>query len=195
MSGMTQTKFRVDGMDCASCASKIDTAVRRMPGISEVAVSVTAGTMTVTHDDTSDLDAMSRKLSGLGYKATPIQPRSAPVPAQPTEHSHGAGCGHEDHDHEPGEHDDSSATPAPAAATDGQARYRVGGMDCASCATKVETAVRRMPGIEDVSVSVTSGTMSVKHSAVANLKAVEKQVSALGYSIAPISKTPKPTSP
>ncbi len=195
MSGMTQTKFRVDGMDCASCASKIDTAVRRMPGISEVAVSVTAGTMTVTHDDTSDLDAMSRKLSGLGYKATPIQPRSAPVPAQPTEHSHGAGGGHEDHDHEPGEHDDSSATPAPAAATDGQARYRVGGMDCASCATKVETAVRRMPGIEDVSVSVASGTMSVKHSAVANLKAVEKQVSALGYSIAPIIKTPKPTSP
>lgn len=195
MSGMTQTKFRVDGMDCASCASKIDTAVRRMPGISEVAVSVTAGTMTVTHDDTSDLDAMSRKLSGLGYKATPIQPRSAPVPAQPTEHSHGAGCGHEDHDHEPGEHDDSSATPAPAAATDGQARYWVGGMDCASCATKVETAVRRMPGIEDVSVSVTSGTMSVKHSAVADLKAVEKQVSALGYSIAPIIKTPKPASP
>lgn len=188
MSGTKQTRFRIDGIDCASCASKIDTAVRRMPGISEVAVSVTAGTMTVTHDDTSDLDAMGRKLSGLGYKATPIRHRSAPVPS---------GCGHEHHDHdghEPGEHDHSPATPA-VGSTDGQARYRVGGMDCASCATKVDTAVRRMPGIDDVSVSVTSGTMTVKHSAAADLKAVEKQVSALGYSIAPIIRTPKPGTP
>ncbi|HEY0033741.1 MAG TPA: cation transporter, partial [Devosia sp.] len=33
-------------------------------------------------------------------------------------------------------------------------RFRVEGMDCASCATKVDTAVRRIDGIEDVSVSV-----------------------------------------
>ncbi|WP_171971653.1 cation transporter, partial [Brucella abortus] len=26
---MNQISFRVDGMDCASCAAKIDTAVRR----------------------------------------------------------------------------------------------------------------------------------------------------------------------
>ncbi|MUO87136.1 heavy metal translocating P-type ATPase [Agrobacterium vitis] len=183
MSGTTQTKFRVDGMDCASCASKIDTAVRRMPGISEVAISVTAGTMTVTHDDTSDLDAMGRKLSGLGYKATAIRPRVAPAPV--AEHVHGEGQSHEL---------EASAQVATAATTDGHTRYRVGGMDCASCATKVDNAVRRMPGIEDVSVSVTSGTMTVKHSADVDLRAVEKQVTGLGYSIAPIIKTPK-TSP
>ncbi|MCE6077431.1 cadmium-translocating P-type ATPase [Agrobacterium vitis] len=193
MSGTTQTRFHVDGMDCASCASKIDTAVRRMPGVSEVAVSVTAGTMTVTHDDTSDFDAMGRKLSGLGYKATPIRPISGPVPAQATEHSHAAD-GHDHHDHEPGDQDHPPATSA-LAPPDGQTRFRVHGMDCASCATKVDTAVRRMPGIKDVSVSVTSGTMTLKHSAAADLRAVEKQVTALGYSIAPIIKTPKPPSP
>ena len=46
MAEATQTRYRVEGMDCASCASKIDTAVRRMPGVTDVSVSVTAG-----HDD------------------------------------------------------------------------------------------------------------------------------------------------
>ncbi len=45
MSDVKETRFRVEGMDCASCASKIDTAVRRMPGVADVSVSVTAGTM------------------------------------------------------------------------------------------------------------------------------------------------------
>ena len=45
-----QTRFRVDGMDCASCAAKIDIAVRRLPGVEDVNVSVAAATMTV-HDD------------------------------------------------------------------------------------------------------------------------------------------------
>ncbi|MCF6367565.1 heavy metal translocating P-type ATPase [Rhizobium halophilum] len=108
MNGPTQTKFRVDGMDCASCASKIDTAVRRMPGISDVTVSVTAGTMTVTHDYASDLKAVGTKLSGLGFQATPIRPRSASA-TPVTEHAHGVGSGvehhanHHDHDHGPSE--------------------------------------------------------------------------------------------
>lgn len=61
-------------------------------------------------------------------------------------------------------------------------------MDCASCAAKIDTAVRRIDDIEDVSVSVTSGTMTVKHRQSADMKAVEKQVSGLGYSIVPILK-------
>ena len=39
MSEVKESRFRVGGMDCASCASKIDTAVRRMPGVFEVSVS------------------------------------------------------------------------------------------------------------------------------------------------------------
>ena len=44
-----------------------------------------------------------------------------------------------------------------------ETRYRVGGMDCASCAAKIETAVRRLPHIEDVTVSATAGTLRVRH--------------------------------
>ncbi|WP_026187288.1 heavy metal translocating P-type ATPase [Ensifer sp. BR816] len=67
-----------------------------------------------------------------------------------------------------------------------QTRFRIGGMDCASCAAKINTAVLRMPKVEEVSVSVTGGTMTVKHSAGADVAEIEKKVSSLGFTIAPI---------
>ncbi len=72
MTSTTQTRFRVDGMDCASCATKIDTAVRRIDGVSDVGVSVVAGTMTVTHGEQTDLKAVAAKVKSLGYAATPL---------------------------------------------------------------------------------------------------------------------------
>jgi Cd2+/Zn2+-exporting ATPase len=103
MSDVKETRFRVEGMDCASCASKIDTAVRRMPGVSDVSVSVTAGTMRVQHDPASDLEAIRRKVSGLGYVVTPGAALAGDKPA--SEHAHGPDCGHahaHDHDHSHG---------------------------------------------------------------------------------------------
>ncbi len=72
--------------------------------------------------------------------------------------------------------------------TSQQARYKVGGMDCASCATKIDTAVRRVAGVEDVSVSVAAGTMTVSHDGSADLAAMEKKVSGLGYSLRALGK-------
>ncbi|MBN8956967.1 MAG: cadmium-translocating P-type ATPase [Rhizobiales bacterium] len=86
-----QTRFRVDGMDCASCASKIDTAVRRVPGIEDVSVSVTAGTMTVCHTAESDLGVVETRVRGLGYGVAPLQP---------TNNDHEHHC-HDDDTHDP----------------------------------------------------------------------------------------------
>lgn len=69
------------------------------------------------------------------------------------------------------------------AATPGKMRYRVQGMDCASCATKIDTAVRKLPGVGDVSVSATAGTMTVSFAGEDNLPAVEKTVQKLGYGV------------
>jgi len=65
----TQTRYRVSGMDCASCASKIDTAVRRMAGVEDVSVSVTNGSLTVTHAKSLGNEAIARQVSRLGYGA------------------------------------------------------------------------------------------------------------------------------
>ena len=74
-----QTRYRVDGMDCAGCAAKIDTAVRRLPGVVDVTVSVTAAAMTVRHGADVDLAVVERKVTGLGYeRRTPMAlPRAA----------------------------------------------------------------------------------------------------------------------
>jgi Cd2+/Zn2+-exporting ATPase len=64
-------------------------------------------------------------------------------------------------------------------------KYRIGGMDCASCVSKIENAVSRLPGVEEVGVSLASGTMTIFPGPDLAKGAVERQVKALGYSIAP----------
>jgi Cd2+/Zn2+-exporting ATPase len=69
-------------------------------------------------------------------------------------------------------------------------KYRIGGMDCASCVSKIETAINRLPGVEEAGVSLASGTLTVLPGADFSRVAVEKQVKALGYSIAPVDGRP-----
>lgn len=94
-----KTRFRVEGMDCASCASKIDTAVRRLSGIKDVSVSVSAGTMTVNHDARADLKTLRKRVGGLGYKVAPItadsrtEGRAADLHDDHGGHDHGLNSG------------------------------------------------------------------------------------------------------
>lgn len=106
----TQTRYRVEGMDCAGCATKIDTAVRRMPGVTDVAVSVTAATLTVDHDSSSDLSAIERKVTGLGYGVTPFD-KASPAKSSVSLASH-ADHDHAGHAHDHG-HDHAKADTAP----------------------------------------------------------------------------------
>ena len=240
-----RTRFRVEGMDCASCAAKIDKAVRRIPDVTDVNVSVVAGTMSVQHGDKLDLDLLTQKVSRLGYKATQlgaVKGRKPMALAQSSHreqdhadahaghdhsnqghaghvhgpdcthdhadhdhaghdhsdhdhagHVHGPDCKHDDADHGHAGHDHSDhdhAAPnrienqAPAAQH--QTRFRVTGMDCASCASKIDTAVRRMPYVTDVKVSVVAGTMTVTHGHQTDIDGLARKVASLGYKAAPI---------
>jgi Cd2+/Zn2+-exporting ATPase len=120
MAEPTQTRYRVEGMDCASCAAKIDTAVRRMPGVEDVSVSVTAGTMTVRHNGASDLSAIARKVTGLGYSVAELAGKSTnPVPV-PAHASCGQDHGHREHAHE---HHQAHNHPNPTSHTHSHARH------------------------------------------------------------------------
>ena len=101
-----RTRFRVEGMDCASCAAKIDKAVRRIPDVTDVNVSVVAGTMSVEHGDKLDLDTLAQKVNRLGYKATrlgAVKKSKAAEPAQGQDRM----SDHSDHDHDHADHDHS----------------------------------------------------------------------------------------
>lgn len=63
------------------------------------------------------------------------------------------------------------------------ARYRVTGMDCSSCAAKIEKAVRSV-GVSDVKVSTATQIMTLRMNVPSvRLQEVEYVVSALGYQL------------
>ncbi len=87
-------RFRVDGMDCASCTAKIETAVRRMPGVSEVKVSFATSTLTVGADPAQvSAGKIERTVSALGYQPTKIAPDGEPAGAGAEAHAVGAASG------------------------------------------------------------------------------------------------------
>lgn len=64
-------------------------------------------------------------------------------------------------------------------------RYRVTGMDCPSCATKIEAAARKVPGITEIKVSIASQEMNLRvQDAAGMLPEVERTVEGLGYQLA-----------
>jgi Cd2+/Zn2+-exporting ATPase len=66
-------------------------------------------------------------------------------------------------------------------------RYHVEGMDCPSCATKIETAVGRLSGAEDIRVNYHAQVLAFRLDEAATPRAaVEEAVRKLGYGIAPV---------
>jgi Zn2+/Cd2+-exporting ATPase len=67
-----KVRLHVEGMDCASCAMKIENALRHVEGIDDVAVSVPAGTVTIVHDGTADGEDFRDRIEKLGYGVSAI---------------------------------------------------------------------------------------------------------------------------
>jgi copper chaperone CopZ len=66
----------------------------------------------------------------------------------------------------------------------GAVRYRVTGMDCTSCAAKIEKAARGVTGIQDVKVSTASQIMTLHvDEPGARLSELERAVTNLGYQL------------
>ena len=61
------------------------------------------------------------------------------------------------------------------------ARYFVTGMDCASCAAKIEKAAKAVVGVDDVRVSIASQIMTLRTDRDSGLFEVETAVTDLGY--------------
>ena len=72
---------------------------------------------------------------------------------------------------------------------DGRARalrFRVRGMDCPSCASKIETALTRLPGVSDVRVNYQRELLELSLDETQSPRArIEKQVTSLGYGVDP----------
>ncbi len=83
MAAASPYRLRIEGMDCASCALKIETAVQRLPGVSDINVNYANGTLALRVDeDRTAPRTIAEKVRALGY--TPVDAGAEPEPALPT---------------------------------------------------------------------------------------------------------------
>ncbi|AVO39395.1 heavy metal translocating P-type ATPase [Pukyongiella litopenaei] len=171
--------FRVEGMDCASCAATIKTALSGMTGVGDVEVSVARERMTLTaSDDLAGQRTIENTLKTLGYTATRL-PDAAndPGPRGP----------------------DHAERPRRRIAEPGQhtQMFRIDGMDCASCASTITSALAPLPGVAnpDVSIAREILTMDLDQDRTP-IDEIERIVGQLGFTATHVSdETPGARTP
>jgi Cd2+/Zn2+-exporting ATPase len=99
--------WRVEGMDCASCVAKVERAVARLPGVSDIQVNLMAERLSLQRaEDGASAEAIMRQVEALGYRTRPIVDEAGAARHQAA----GGCCGHghnrEHHDdgHDHGAH-------------------------------------------------------------------------------------------
>jgi uncharacterized protein len=71
-------RLRIRGITCESCAGRVEAALRVLPGVARVSVSLAAATAIVEYDPhRTDLEQMRKAIAANGYAAGPSSARSA----------------------------------------------------------------------------------------------------------------------
>ncbi len=75
---MKTEKYNVTGMTCAACQANVTRCVSKLPGVSEVNVSLLANNMTVSYDETAVTESdIVQAVSKIGYGASPVEQADA----------------------------------------------------------------------------------------------------------------------
>jgi Cd2+/Zn2+-exporting ATPase len=92
------TRLRVEGMDCASCAIKIENALKQIPQVRDVEISVSGGIVKISHEPLP-IAEMAKRISALGYEVS--DPNGAGTKSGPEKDHEHSGHSH-GHHHEHG---------------------------------------------------------------------------------------------
>ena len=65
---MASSTYTVQGMTCDHCAGSVTAEVTKIPGVTDVAVDVAAGRLTVTSAEQVDADAVIEAVEEAGYR-------------------------------------------------------------------------------------------------------------------------------
>jgi Cd2+/Zn2+-exporting ATPase len=70
MAAASPLKLHIEGMDCGACAVKIENAMKRLPGVSDIDVSYGLRSLSlVVDEDRTSRDTIEAKISALGFTA------------------------------------------------------------------------------------------------------------------------------
>ena len=64
-----ELKFKVTGMTCAACSSRVEKVVSQVPGVTKAEVNLLAGSMVVTADSAEVTQNIISAVAGAGYGA------------------------------------------------------------------------------------------------------------------------------
>lgn len=133
--------FKVEDIDCANCAAKLESKIAQLKGISNVSLNFMKSTLQYdcAHDAGSDMRA---KVEALIAKEEP----DAKVTFTGHKHHH--------HHHEHEHHEEKTY-----AVTSNTHKYRIEGIDCADCAAKLEGKLAGIQGISRVQISFMNSTL------------------------------------
>lgn len=65
---MTTNTYTVTGMTCGHCVGSVQTEVSQIPGVTEVAVDLTSGQVTVTSEAPIAIETLRASIDEAGYE-------------------------------------------------------------------------------------------------------------------------------
>ena len=155
----------IEGMHCNHCSSKVEQALRALPGVHHVSVDLAAKLATVVSSpDVSD-EQLKVAVTEAGFQVVEIQPQ-----ASVSSGSNVSTC--------------SVASEQPPT---GRVRtIGIDGMHCNHCSSKVEQALRALPGVHRVSVDLAAKQATVMASQEVLDEQLKKTVTEAGFQVVDI---------
>lgn len=159
-------KYRINHLDCASCAQKIEDMMNKRIDVQECSLSFASGIMIIESERTIDSNILLLDIQKVEPNATIEYKDNHEHEHLHNEecdckHEHGKDNQHHDHhkcecEHDEVEHAHHDLDKQTALS------FHIQGLDCASCAMKVEAVILKMDIIEDAALNFSTETLQVK---------------------------------
>ncbi|MBN3784178.1 copper ion binding protein, partial [Burkholderia sp. Ac-20345] len=162
----TIIELDIDGMTCASCVSRVEKALVKVPGVTRASVNLATERATV--DAAPDVSAaqLADAVKQAGYGATPAVTDAGVAAFAPS----------------------SPAAPA-------SIELDIDGMTCASCVSRVEKALAKVPGVTRASVNLATERATVDASPDVTAARLAEAVKQAGYGATPVEGAAIPPAP
>ncbi|GBF10924.1 heavy metal translocating P-type ATPase [Tepidibacillus sp. HK-1] len=133
---MATTTLKIQGMTCASCATRIEKGLNRLQGVKKANVNLALERASIEYDEEQvSINDFEKKIADIGYKVI-----------------------------------------------SDKVELDIFGMTCASCATRIEKALNKLPGVKTANVNLALERATVEYiGADVSIADLIKQVESVGY--------------
>ncbi|WP_083214492.1 heavy metal translocating P-type ATPase [Burkholderia stabilis] len=169
-SALQTIELSVDGMHCGGCTGRVQRALAAVPGVVEATVDLDAHAATVTAQETVEPGQLVDAVAEAGYRAAV---REAAVEAVAIPHTL---------------LDEAPPVAVPALPAAGATiELDIDGMTCASCVSRVEKALAKVPGVTRASVNLATERATIDVAADVSASQLADAVKQAGYGATPVA--------